>query len=294
MTTPPIRGLWLPLVTPFRDGELDDPSLRRLTRHMAGQPINGLVLAATSGEGLALDEDETEALVGCVAGELAAAGRRLPIMLGLSGVDTRKMVAALDRTAGWPIAAYLVACPYYVRPAQAGLVAHFTALANAAAHPLLIYNIPYRTGVNLLNPAMLALAVHPNIAGVKDCCADAAQAFDLLATRPPGFAILTGEDALYGSALLQGADGGITLSAHIRTAEFARIRDLAAAGDGPAALTAWRDLAHLPRLLFSEPSPAPVKHWLWRQGLIGSPEVRLPMTRISDSLAARIDAEVAG
>jgi 4-hydroxy-tetrahydrodipicolinate synthase len=140
---------------------------------------------------------------------------------------------------------------------------------------------------------MLQLARHPNIIGLKDCCADAAQSFDLLRARPDNFAILTGEDALFYTALTQGADGGILASAHIQPAAFAAIRTYLRAGDQPAALAAWQSLADLPRLLFAEPSPAPIKHYLWRTGLIDSPELRLPMTPITEALAARIDQHIA-
>ena len=104
--------------------------------------------------------------------------------------------------------------------------------------------------------------------------------------------MLTGEDALFHNALTQGADGGVLASAHIDTAAFAAIRDRMLEGDHAGALAGWRALVDLPRLLFAEPSPAPIKHWLWRTGLIDSPEVRLPMTNVSDALAARIDAAI--
>jgi 4-hydroxy-tetrahydrodipicolinate synthase len=292
IATPP-HGIWLPLITPFRDDALDTTSLRRLLRHYAMQPIDGLVLGATTGEGLTLDEAEFENLVTVAAAQLATIGRRIPLCLGLSGSDTHKLIKALHHTAAWPIDSYLIACPYYTRPSQQGLRLHFTALAEAAIHPILIYNIPYRTGVNLGNEVMLHLAQHPNIVGLKDCCADAAQSFDLLRNRPANFAILTGEDALFHTALTQGADGGILASAHVETAAFAAIRSHLLAGDQQAALAAWRVLADLPRLLFAEPSPAPIKHWLWRTGLIDSPQLRLPMTQVSDALASRIDREIA-
>ena len=173
------------------------------------------------------------------------------------------------------------------------MLSHFSALADGTERPILIYNIPYRTGVNLGNEAMLQLAGHANIVGVKDCCADAAQSFDLLCRKPEGFAVLTGEDALFYTALVQGADGGITASAHVRTQAFADIRDKLAAGDQAGALAGWRRLADLPRLLFAEPSPGPIKHWLWRQGLIDSPEMRLPMVPIGAELSARIDRAMA-
>jgi len=285
-----LTGLWLPLITPFRDGELDETSLRRLVRQYAAEPVDGLILAATTGEGLTLDEGETERLVGTVRAEIGAATR---IYLGLSGSDTRKLLKALERTAPWPVDGYLIACPYYTRPPQAGLYRHFAALAGHTARPIVIYNIPYRTGVNLANDTLLRLAELPNIVGVKDCCADATQSFDLLRARPPGFSVLTGEDALFYPALTQGADGGILAAAHVETGKFAAVRRMLLAGDVVAALAAWRDLVDLARLLFAEPSPAPIKHWLWRAGLIESPEVRLPMAGVSDALAGRIDAEMA-
>lgn len=287
---PRFAGLWLPLITPFRNGTIDTASLGRLACHYAGQPIDGLVLAATTGEGLSLDDQETGQLISTVASELE--GRR-PIVLGLSGVDTRKLIGSLQRTRAWPIAAYLIACPYYVRPSQDGLYRHFAALADATAKPILIYNIPYRTGVNMANDTLLRLAELPMIVGVKDCCADAAQSFDLIRAKPAGFTVLTGEDALFHNALTQGADGAILASAHAETAAFAAVRDCYLSGDATGALERWRALIDLPRLLFAEPSPAPIKHWLWRAGLIDSPEVRLPMAPVSAALAGRLDREQA-
>lgn len=286
-------GLWLPLITPFRDGALDEPSLRRLLRHYCGQPLDGLILAATTGESLTLDAQETERLVAVAAEELAAAGKALPVYLGLSGSDTRKVTKTLGHTAAWPVDGYLITCPYYTRPSQDGLFQHFSALADSASHPVMIYNIPYRTGVNLGNEAMLRLAGHSNIVGLKDCSADPAQSFDLLQRRPADFSVLTGEDAFFYGALTYGADGGILAAAHVETAAFAGVRDKLAEGDQAGALADWRQLALVAQLLFAEPSPAPIKHWLWRAGLIDSPEVRLPMTAVSDGLAKRIDGTMA-
>ena len=285
-----LHGLWLPLVTPFRDGELDETSLRRLVRHYAALPVDGLVIAATTGESLTLAPEETERLVFAVRDEIGP--KRLPICLGLSGSNTRALLDTLDRTASWPIDGYLISCPYYSRPSQRGLELHFHALAERAQHPVMLYNIPYRTGVNLGNEAMLRLADHPNIIGLKDCSADRSQSLDLLRRRPPGFAVLTGEDAQYFEALCDGADGGILASAHIETEIFAEVWTLLAAGQRDAALSRWHSVAELTRLLFSEPSPAPIKYRLWRAGLIDSAELRLPMTEVSPELAAWLDLEI--
>ena len=287
-----LRGLWLPLVTPFRDGKLDETSLRRLTRHYCTQAVDGFVLGATSGEGMTLRDAELERLVAIVRDEITAGRRSIPVCLGLSGADTARLKDRLDETADWPIEGYLIASPYYVRPSQRGLLEHFEALAEHAAWPLALYNIPYRTSVNIANQTMLRLAEHPNIVGLKDCGASREQSIALLRDRPKAFRVLTGEDANYLEALIDGADGGIVLSAHVETATFAAVYAEQRHGHHDAALARWEEVAELTRLLFAEPSPAPAKYWLWRSGLIDSPEVRLPMVEVSSELAARIDREI--
>ena len=290
-----LQGLWLPLVTPFRDGRLDERSLRQLTRHYAAQEVqavDGFILGATSGEGMTLKRDELERLVATVRDELAARHRNAPILLGLSGADTARLKESLDETADWPIDGYLIASPYYVRPSQRGLLAHFEALADHAAWPIVLYNIPYRTGVNLTNQTLLRLAEHPNIVGLKDCSANREQSIALLRDRSSGFRVLTGEDAHTHEALSDGADGAILLSAHLATATFAAVVAELKRGNADAALTRWQEVAELTRLLFAEPSPAPAKYWLWRCGLIDSPEVRLPMVEVSSELAAALDREI--
>jgi 4-hydroxy-tetrahydrodipicolinate synthase len=287
-----LHGLWLPLVTPFRDGALDAASLRNLIRHYAAQPIDGLILGATSGEGLALSLAELAMLVEVVRDELAVIGRSLPICLGLAGAATARVIEALDATAAWPIDGYLISSPFYVRPSQRGLLAHFTALGDHAAHPILLYNIPYRSSVGLDNETLLRLAEHPNIVGLKDCCANRAQTRELLRLRPAGFRVLTGEDAQSFDALQAGADGAILLSAHVETATFAAIQTHLKAGNPAAAAALWDRVSELTRLLFTEPSPAPAKYWLARIGLIESPQVRLPMVELGEALAARLDQEI--
>lgn len=288
-----LHGLWLPLVTPFQNGALDERSLRRLTRHYGASAVDGFILGATSGEGMTLREAELERLVAVVRDEMAASGRTLPICLGLSGADTSRLMERLDETADWPIDGYLIASPYYVRPSQRGLLAHFEALADHAAWPIALYNIPYRCAVNIANQTMLRLAEHRNIVGLKDCGASREQSIALLRDRPNDFRVLTGEDANYFEALNDGADGGIVLSAHVETATFATVYAELKRGNHDAALARWNEVAELTRLLFAEPSPAPAKYWLWRTGLIDSPEVRLPMVEVSSELAAAIDREIA-
>lgn len=287
-----LQGLWLPLVTPFRNGQLDGTSLRRLVAHYARAPVDGFILGATTGEGLTLDLAELERIAAVTRAEVRASGRPIAAYLGLSGSNTAKLCETLDETAVWPIDGYLISTPYYARPSQRGMLQHFTVLAERATHPLMIYNIPYRTGVNLGNETMLQLADHGNIVGLKDCCAIREQSVELLRRRPERFTILTGEDAQYFEALEDGADGAILASAHLETETFAAIRSLLLAGDREAAWGLWQGVAPLTQLLFAEPSPAALKHWLWRTGLIDSAEVRLPMVGVSPELARRLDRDI--
>src|SRR3978361_368053 len=170
--TPPC-GVWLPLITPFRDDRIDGASLRRLIGHYAGKPIDGLIVGATTGEGLTLDDAETEQLVTLTAAAQRDFGLRVPLYLGMSGSDTRKMVKWLQHTADWPLDGYLIACPYYTRPSQHGMLLHFASLADATPRPVMIYNIPYRTGVNLGNETMLRLGERRKSVGDKECRGDA-------------------------------------------------------------------------------------------------------------------------
>lgn len=287
-----LQGLWLPLVTPFKSGELDEPSLRRLVRHYARGPLDGLILGATSGEGMSLTAYELERLVTVAHEEIAASGRSLPICLGLSGASTSKLQDVLDETAVWPIDGYLIASPYYTRPSQRGLLQHFRRLADHASWPIVLYNIPYRTAVNMTNETLLELAEHRNIVGMKDCSADRAQSIEVLAQKPSSFRVLTGEDAHYHEALCDGADGGILLSAHLETEAFASVHTLIKQGDRDGAQACWESVSELTRLLFVEPSPSPAKYWLARHGLIDSAEVRLPMVEVGEALALRLDAEI--
>jgi len=251
-----------------------------------------LILAATSGEGMTLTMAELERVVSTVRDATEASPRRLPICLGLSGVDTGRMRDALDETAAWPIDGYLISSPYYVRPSQRGLLQHFTSLADHSSWPIVLYNIPYRTAVDISNDTLLRLAEHPNIVGLKDCSANREQSHEFLQRRPAGFRVLTGEDSHYFEALTDGADGAILLSAHIETEIFAAVQTELRQGHHDAASARWQDVAELTRLLFAEPSPAPAKYWLWRSGQIASPEVRLPIVEVGAELAAKLDREI--
>ncbi len=281
-----ISGLWLPLITPFKDGAVDFQSYERLIEHYIGKGADGLFPLGTTGESPALDEAEVDALV---ERTVAVAAGRVPVFVGVGGNATHKVEKTMRRLERFAFKGIVSVCPYYNRPSQDGLIAHFRRLAAATDRDIAIYNIPYRTAVNLSNDSLLELAEVPNIVGVKDSSGSIAQSLELLQRRPKGFAVLTGEDALYFTMMAHGADGGILAASHLMTERFIEVRDRFAANDVAGARTAWASVAAFVPLLFAEANPMPIKYLLWRQGLIASPECRLPLTKISDGLAKKLD-----
>lgn len=286
------KGLWLPLITPFKDGELDEASLRRIVKHYTTKGLSGFILSATTGEGQTLDDVELERLVAISAEEMSQNNNDISLYLGVSGSDPRKVQNQLRKTQIWPIDGYLISGPNYLRPSQEGLKQYYESLARSTERPILIYNIPYRTGVNIQNETMLELAMLPNIVGVKDCCGSPEQSYELLRVAPADFSVLTGEDPFFYNAQIHGAVGAIVTGAHVLADIHLEILANIHNGQQKAALDSWNKVVHIPKLLFSEPSPAPLKFWLWRLGLIDSPEVRLPIVPISESLSKAIDASI--
>lgn len=281
-----LSGVWIPLITPFIGGDVDLPGYRRLVEHYVGKGVSGLIPLGTTGEAPTLDDDEAEAIVAATVEVVAG---RVPVFAGVGGNATHKVVKTLKRLERHAFTGILSVCPYYNRPTQDGLALHFTVLAEATDRPILVYNVPYRTSVNLETETLLALARLPNIVGVKDSTGNIGQSLDFLARRPEEFSVLTGEDALFFTMLANGADGGILAAAHLATERFVEISRLIAANDHQGARALWTPLASIIPKLFREANPMPVKHCLWRQGLIASPECRLPLGTISDVLARELD-----
>ncbi|OFW99331.1 MAG: 4-hydroxy-tetrahydrodipicolinate synthase [Alphaproteobacteria bacterium RIFCSPHIGHO2_12_FULL_66_14] len=282
-----ISGLWLPLITPFKDGVVDFASYERLIDHYIGLGVDGLFPLGTTGESPTLDEAEIDELVDRT---VARSAGRVPVFVGVGGNATHKVTKTLRRLERFAFEGIISVCPYYNRPSQDGLIAHFGAIAAATDRDVVIYNIPYRTAVNLSNDSLLELSLVPNIVGVKDSSGSVAQSLELLARKPADFAILTGEDALYFTMMANGGDGGILAASHLMTERFVEVGRRFAANDVAGARAAWASLAQSVPLLFAEANPMPIKYLLWRQGLIASPECRLPLTKISDGLARKLDS----
>jgi 4-hydroxy-tetrahydrodipicolinate synthase len=281
-----ISGVWIPLVTPFKDGQVDLESYPRLIEHYLTRGVSGFFPLGTTGEAPTLDEEEADIIVAATVETVAG---RVPVFVGVGGNATRKVVKNIDRLGRFEFPGIVSVCPYYNRPTQDGLLRHFAALSDATDRQILIYNIPYRTSVNLSNDTLLRLAERRNIVGVKDSSGSIAQSLELLARRPTGFSVLTGEDPLFFTMMCNGADGGILAAAHLATARFVEVAHLVASNDHVAARTIWSSLRDFVPGLFREANPMPIKYCLWRQGLIRSPECRLPLSSISEGLARELD-----
>ena len=199
----PISGVWLPIVTPFVDGAVDFVSYERMLEHYLGKGVAGIFPLGTTGESPTIGADEVDAIVERTVTVVAG---RVPVFVGVGGNATASVVKTLRRLDRYGIDGIVSVCPYYNRPSQEGMREHFTRIAEATDRKVVIYNIPYRTGVNLANDTLLRLAEIPNIVGVKDSCANLAQSFELLRRRPAGFAVMTGEDGLFYTMLAHGAD----------------------------------------------------------------------------------------
>jgi len=282
-----LGGVWIPLVTPFRESRLDLPSLQRLVEDLVPRGIAGLVAGATTGESLVLSQDELSTLVRAVKD---AAGGRVPVLAGAGGPDTRRVIASVARAAQAGADGVLSICPYYTRPDQRGILAHFQAVAASTPLPVVLYNNPVRAAVRMHNDTIRRLAEIDNVVGLKDCAGDVAQSMELLLDPPPRFAILTGEDALFYPMLTLGAAGGILAAAHWATGSFVEVWRAVERNDHRRAREIWALLLPGTRLLFEEPSPAPIKHLLEATGRIASGELRLPLVPPGDALKRRLAA----
>ncbi len=279
-----LSGLWVPLVTPFdTEGAVDHTALARLAQRLATAAITGTVVCGSTGEAAALDEGEQLAALETVA----AAAPALPRIMGLSGYHLGQTLAWVQRLNREALAALLVPAPHYIRPSQQGLIDWFTAIAEASAAPLVLYDIPYRTGITLERETLRTLATHPNIVAIKDCGGDAAKTRALIADGQ--LQVLAGEDAQLFGTMAEGGAGAIAASAHLRTEDFVRVVRWLRAGRLAEARALWQPLVPLIELLFAEPNPAPLKVALALEGQMGE-TLRAPMTRAGDAVRERLRA----
>ena len=280
------EGIWIPLVTPFRDGAVDLESLQRLAAGLIESGVHGLVVCGSTGEAATLAEDEQAAALRAV---LEAVGNRCPVVMGIGGSDPRVAADKAGRLERNGIAGFLVSAPAYVRPSQQGIVLYFRAIAAATELPILLYNIPYRTGINIETATIQELAHDTRFVAIKQCGDNMPQLMDLINNTP--LKVLSGEDSLALVTLLLGGAGAIPAAAHIRPDLYVRLFELVKRGEIGPARSIFNSLLPLIRLLFSEPNPGPVKAALALQQSIRD-ELRLPMTPVSDALRRNLEVEL--
>lgn len=281
-------GIWVPLVTAFRNGSVDLKATQKLATHLFQSGITGLVVCGTTGEPAALGDDEKAKLLSAV---IEAAPRRCRVIMGLCGNNTQAVVQSAKRFRDFDIAGFLVSAPYYVRPSQEGIRRHFEAIADVSERPIVLYNIPYRTGVNIDLATIKTLAADSRFVAIKQSGGgDIDQLTDLIYETP--LTVLCGEDALIFAAACLGAHGAVAAAAHIRPDLYVRMLQHIRAGELEHARSIWANLLPLIRLLFSEPNPGPIKSALALEGWLAE-ELRLPMTPVSAGCRAWLEKMLA-
>lgn len=276
------KGTGVALVTPFLENQqVDFNSLEHLINHVIAGGVDYLVVLGTTGESATLTSDEkAKVLKACVAYNKG----RVPIMLGLGGNATQKLLDEIEATDFYGVASILSVSPYYNKPTQEGIIAHYKALADASPVPLILYNIPGRTMSNLTASTTLALSHHPNIVGIKEASGNLAQCMQIAASMPKDFLLLSGDDLLTKPILSIGGSGVISVLANALPATFKILVN----GNSKASLEAAHSLLELNSLMYLEGNPVGLKNLLLHQGIITSDQVRLPLLRASEELSQKI------
>jgi 4-hydroxy-tetrahydrodipicolinate synthase len=283
------KGVIPALVTPFHDGAVDEDAFVRLVERQLAAGVHGLVPVGTTGETATLSHDEHRRVVElCIE---TAAGR-VPVIAGCGSNSTAEAIelARHAKTVGADGA--LVVAPYYNRPSQEGIYAHYAAIAEAVQIPIVVYNVPSRTASDVSNAVMARLAALPNIVGVKDATGDLVRASLMRNACGEGFVMRSGDDPSALGYVAHGGHGCISVTANVAPVQCVAFMEAAMAGDFPAAL-AWQDrLVALHKALFADASPAPTKFALAELGLC-SAETRLPITPCSDAAKAVVRTAMA-
>ena len=271
-------GSLVAIVTPLRsDGSVDFEAWARLLDWHAGNGTQGIVVGGTTGESATLRAAELRELTTRACAQLAG---RLPVIVGAGSSSTAATVERVGWLSELPIDGLLLVTPAYNRPSQQGLYLHFAAAAAAAAKPLVLYNVPSRTAVDLQPATVARLAAVRGIVAVKEAVPDPARVRQLVALTPRDFVVLSGDDATAREAIAAGARGVISVTANVAPRAMSEMVAAALAGDAVRAAQLDAGLSALHRELFVETNPIPTKWLLAEQGLIG-PAIRLPLTPLA-------------
>ncbi|MDQ1701909.1 MAG: 4-hydroxy-tetrahydrodipicolinate synthase [Frankiaceae bacterium] len=280
-------GVYVPLITPFTStGTVALEALERLANEVLEGGAAGLVALGTTAEAATLTGEEKARVVDVLA--RVCRERDAPLIVGAGTNDTAASIEALVALKATPeVVAALSPVPYFTRPSEAGVVAHFTALANASPVPVVVYHIPYRTGQELSARTLRELGSLPGIAAVKYAAGGiTADTVEFMGDLPDGFVVMAGDDAFFSPLLAIGAHGGILASAHVATSGFAELVEAWHSGDAIRAMKLGHRLALLSAALFTEPNPTVIKGVLHAEGRIPNATVRLPLLPATSAAVA--------
>ncbi|GIU67406.1 4-hydroxy-tetrahydrodipicolinate synthase [Candidatus Phycosocius spiralis] len=267
------KGVYTALVTPFKDDKIDDLTFQTLIERQIENGVHGIIPVGTTGESATLDDGEHWHLFDLA---IEAANGRVPVVVGCGSNDTKAAIRHMEMAKKAGADGALVVAPYYNKPSQAGLIAHFNTLANAVDLPIMVYNIPGRTNVDIVPDTMAEIAKHPNIVALKDSAGDPSRTVLHLARIHKPFSIFAGDDHLALAFAAYGAVGCVSVLANIMPKECAQLQDLMAAEKMTQARALNQQLDPLQRALFLEPNPGPAKFALSIIDLCAE-DVRLPL-----------------
>lgn len=278
------KGTGVALVTPFHeDQSIDFESLKKLINHVVSGGVDYLVVLGTTGESATLTSAEKKQVL---KASLEYNGGRVPVMLGIGGNNTHSVLNEITNTDFYGVAAILSVSPYYNKPSQDGIVAHYTAIANAVPVPVVLYNIPGRTMSNMTAATTLKLSHHPNIVGMKEASGNLEQCMQIAAAMPKDFLLLSGDDLLTKPIMSIGGSGVISVMANAFPEKFKILTH----GSNHEGLSTAFSLLEMNSLMYLEGNPVGIKNLLFHKGILSSDQVRLPMLRASQDLSEMIKA----
>ena len=280
-----LKGTGVALITPFKkDKSIDFAALENLIDIQIAGGLDYLVSLGTTGESVVLSDEEKMEVFNCTVNKVNG---RVPIVIGIGGSDTAAVIKSFSKFDLTKVVAILSVTPYYNKPSQEGLFQHYVALADAAPKPILLYNVPGRTGRNMTASTTLRLASHPNIAGIKEAGPEMAQMIAILKDRPSNFLVVSGDDEMVMAQMACGCDGVISVAANAFPKPFSDMIRFAMAGDFSMAKRVNDLLVEGYAYMFEENNPSGIKAFMFEQGLIEN-ELRLPLVPVSAPLHAKI------
>ena len=282
------KGTGIALITPFKtDYSVDVDALTRIVNHVIDNGADFLVVLGTTSEAPTLTSAEKELVIDTI---LKANNGRLPIMLGMGGNNTQAVIDAIKAQNFDGIHGILSVVPYYNKPNQRGMKAHFESIADASPVPVVVYNVPGRVGVNLQASTCVELAKHPNIIAVKEASGNLLQIMEILRSKPADFDVLSGDDGITQPLMALGAQGVISVAANAYTKPFSRMMKAMKEGRIDEALRLHYAMLRMNQLIFADGNPAGIKCLMSHMGLCQN-VLRLPLVKVNEMVAVDIIEE---